>query len=155
MKKIITLIFCIGQMFFGIAQSCSPLDSSFGTNGSAVGLTTSNNGINTSNIIVQPDNKIVQVGGMSGNGFTVIRYNSNGTIDNNFGQNGKAIASVGVFVNSQYGALQNDGKIVVAGVACHVRIGGATREAHARLPHHRMCFPFRCAGVADASRHQR
>src|SRR6478609_3208139 len=83
MKKIITLIFCIGQMFFGIAQSCSPLDSSFGTNGSAVGLTTSNTGI----------------------------------IDNSFGQNGKAIASVGGYVYSQYGALQNDGKIVVAGVA--------------------------------------
>ena len=117
MKKIITLIFCIGQMFFGIAQSCSPLDSSFGTNGSAVGLTTSNTGINIGNIIVQPDNKIVQVGGKSGNEFTVIRYTSNGIIDNSFGQNGKAIASVGGYVYSQYGALQNDGKIVVAGVA--------------------------------------
>ena len=117
MKKIITLIFCIGQMFFGIAQSCSPLDSSFGTNGSAVGLTSSNNGINIGNIIVQPDNKIVQVGGKSGNEFTVIRYTSNGSIDNSFGQNGKAIASVGGYVYSQYGALQNDGKIVVAGVA--------------------------------------
>jgi hypothetical protein len=34
-------------------------------------------------------------------------------------------------------------------------IGGATREVHARLPYYRMCFPFRCARVADASRHQR
>ena len=117
MKKIITLIFCVGQMFFTIARSCSPLDSSFGTNGRAIGLSTSNNGTYTSNIIVQPDNKIVQVGGIQGNSFTVIRYNSNGSIDNNFGQNGKATASVGGYVNSQYGALQNDGKIVVAGIA--------------------------------------
>jgi len=71
--------------------------------------------------VVQPDGKIV-VAGYATNGinyeFAVVRYNTDGSLDNTFGSNGQVIT---YFPDSDsYGyavALQADGKIVVAGTS--------------------------------------
>jgi uncharacterized delta-60 repeat protein len=68
-------------------------------------------------VAVQPDGKIIAVG--SGNSaFTMVRYNTNGTLDNTFGSSG--IVQTGISSSSEQSnavALQADGKILVAGYA--------------------------------------
>jgi uncharacterized delta-60 repeat protein len=66
---------------------------------------------------VQPDNKIIQFGNLSSNGshFTILRYNSDGNLDNSFGQAGKVLGFISSNDYARYGALQSDGKFVLAG----------------------------------------
>jgi uncharacterized delta-60 repeat protein len=73
-----------------------------------------------SSVVVQPDGKIVVAGGafplftFLGN-FKVVRYNSNGTLDNSFGVGGIVTTTFpeGSYANAI--ALQSDGKIIAAG----------------------------------------
>jgi uncharacterized delta-60 repeat protein len=98
-------------------NSNGSLDNSFGTGGIAttrVGV----HGFGWS-CALQPDGKIIVVG-PSNNGsnldFGVVRFNSNGTLDNSFGTGGKVTTAVGT--GDDFGwscAYQTDGKIVVAG----------------------------------------
>ena len=113
----------------GQTQTCitSP-DQSFGTNGIALGGSSvgNDNAFYSRNIIVQPDNKIIQVfaNNNGGNRFGLIRYNSNGSLDNTFGTGGSVITSIGTgdsYPNA--GILQPDGKIVVVGQAYNVNHG--------------------------------
>src|ERR1035437_4224281 len=72
-------------------------------------------------VAIQSDGKIV-VAGVSFNGsnndISVVRYNSDGTLDNGFGSVGKVTTSIGSFNDAGYSvAIQSDGKIVVAGVS--------------------------------------
>src|SRR5688572_11823760 len=115
MKKIFTLLLFAGQIIESVAQTCNPLDPGFGVNGKAIGLSTINDWIGTRNIFVQPDNKIIQVGSINGIGFTVIRYTNDGYADSTFGHNGMATVAFGSSTYPSIGALQNDGKIVLAG----------------------------------------
>lgn len=67
--------------------------------------------------VIQPDGKIV-TGGYAGDRFVVVRYNSNGTIDYSFGTNGFAILGMEYYMSFVKAIdLQNDGKIVVAGMS--------------------------------------
>jgi uncharacterized delta-60 repeat protein len=68
-----------------------------------------------SDILVQPDGKIVAVG--SGDGrFLVVRYRSDGSLDDSFGSGGLAPAPAASVGASAYAvARQKDGKLVVAG----------------------------------------
>lgn len=71
-------------------------------------------------IAVQPDGKVLLagecVGGLNGTDFCTLRYNSNGTLDTDFGVAGAAITSFGPNKDTANAiALQPDGKIVVAG----------------------------------------
>jgi uncharacterized delta-60 repeat protein len=75
-------------------------------------------------VAVQTDGKILAAGAANVNAasffnrFTLVRYNSNGSIDTSFGSAG--IVSTDFFGNNSEAtaiALQTDGKIVVAGVA--------------------------------------
>src|SRR5688572_15796468 len=72
-------------------------------------------------IALQTDGKLVAVGSVS-NGtdldFAIIRFNTDGTIDNEFGTGGEVRTDFNNF-KDQAGAVavQTDGKIVVAGVA--------------------------------------
>ncbi len=94
------------------------LDSSFGDDGKVIteiGLSAT-----ISEIVVQPDGKIVAVGRSTSktdliSSITLIRYNSDGGLDLNFGNNGivKFQTSNGSIANSV--SLQLDGKIIVAG----------------------------------------
>src|SRR4030095_15817349 len=117
MKRIFTFLFITAHAIHSNAQNCNPLDVSFGTSGKAIGMSSNNYAVAT-NIIAQPDSKIIQVGGAyiaNRNRITLIRYKDNGSIDTDFGQNGKAttVSSEGEY--GYYGALQGDGKIVVVG----------------------------------------
>jgi uncharacterized delta-60 repeat protein len=83
---------------------------------------------------VQNDGKILVAGGSGASGsydFTVVRYNSDSTLDSSFGTGGKAHTDIGT--NSSDGAnaiaLQSDGKIVLAG---NSTTAGATDFAVAR-----------------------
>jgi uncharacterized delta-60 repeat protein len=69
--------------------------------------------------VIQPDGKIVTAGYAEnglGNAFiALIRYNSDGTLDNSFGTNGKVTTLYGAANWGSGLALQPDGKILVVG----------------------------------------
>ncbi len=72
-------------------------------------------------LVIQQDGKII-VAGLSGTAmqsdFALARYNTNGTLDNNFGINGKVITPVSAGYETIYSMkLQPDGKLVAGGFA--------------------------------------
>lgn len=72
-------------------------------------------------VVIQDDGKIVVAGAgtIGGNmGFAVVRYNSDGSLDSSFDGDGKVTTSLGSIVDEARAvALQDDGKIIVAGLA--------------------------------------
>jgi len=93
-------------------------DLSFGTNG--VAITTFNNGSDVPRgLALQGDGKIVVVGRAFGgtlDDFGVARFNTNGTLDTDFGTNGKVLIDInGSFDEAIVPLIQPDGSIVVAG----------------------------------------
>ena len=93
------------------------LDSTFGTNGK-VSLTSAIGYLDTYCVLTQNDGKIVVIGnefdGSYNYKISVIRLDSNGTIDNAFGTNGRVLTSIGVSSDLAYsGSIQTDGKILV------------------------------------------
>jgi uncharacterized delta-60 repeat protein len=114
---IITIIFFFTN--FIIAQD-GVLDPTFGTGGTVmthIGPTHDW----AESVAIQSDGKIVVVGysrdDISNRYFTLVRYNSDGSLDTGFGSGGKVTTSVGVGLQDEaYSvAIQSDGKIVVTG----------------------------------------
>lgn len=72
-------------------------------------------------VAIQADGKIVVAGSAfngSTNDFSLVRYNSDGTLDGTFGTGGKVVTSLSVGADDAYAmTIQSDGKIVVAGSA--------------------------------------
>jgi uncharacterized delta-60 repeat protein len=111
---IIVLLLSSGD---GLAQAAGALDPNFG----AGGIVTYNapNGGYFGDIAVQSDGKIV-LGAASGpnRNFTLVRFNSNGTLDTNFGSGGTVTTPI---FNNDFGselselAIQPDGKIIAVG----------------------------------------
>jgi len=71
-------------------------------------------------VVVQPDGKILMSGYSNAKGsnydFTVVRYNSDGSLDTSFGSGGKVFTPVGSSDDEAYSiTLQSDNKILVAG----------------------------------------
>jgi uncharacterized delta-60 repeat protein len=102
-------------------------DSGFGTNGKVTSQVGSPSTYDfTKDIIVQPNGKIIVTGSSYSSGsasdYLVIRYNSNGTIDNTFGSSSNGIVVTSVASTDEDRGksvkLQSDGKIVVAGSSC-------------------------------------
>jgi uncharacterized delta-60 repeat protein len=95
------------------------IDPSFGTGGYVItSVGTSMNEI--SDIAIQTDGKIVVAGTSSNvwNDFAVVRYNSDGTLDNSFGSGGIVITDIGGSSDVANAiVIQPDGKIIVAGYA--------------------------------------
>lgn len=97
------------------------LDNSFGSNGKVV--TDFQGSYDHAEVIaVQPDGKILCAGSSyDGNEyhFAIVRYISNGVLDNTFGTNGKVITVIDSLQTDKIHDLviQNDGKIIVVGVA--------------------------------------
>lgn len=111
---------CAFCLFGGIihAQPGS-LDASFGNGGKV--LTNIDQTRNIANsILVQPDGKIVVVGyctpvDYSGY-FSLVRYNSDGSLDDNFGLGGVVTTVINGNEDIAFsGVIQPDGKIIVAG----------------------------------------
>ena len=98
------------------------LDPTFGSGGTV--RTDFSGNIDQANAVaIQPDGKIVAAGSSFSNtktveDFIVARYNTNGTLDKKFGNNGKITTDFFRNVDSISAlVIQPDGKIVVAGVA--------------------------------------
>ena len=104
---------------FALARynSDGSLDNTFGSNGIVVTQIGSSYNYAYS-LAIQSDGKIV-VAGDSYNGinydFAVVRYNSDGSLDNTFGSNGIVTTEFGSDDSGNSVAIQPDGKIVVAG----------------------------------------
>jgi uncharacterized delta-60 repeat protein len=106
--------FSLAILFFAATQAfgqAGQLDSSFANNGifAATAMSTANA------VAVQSDGKIVVAGTGASNGDTLIRLNTNGSLDRSFGSGGVATftpepLSFGFFALS----IQSDGKIVAA-----------------------------------------
>lgn len=93
------------------------LDNSFAVNGKLMGdYHQGNTGFNAT--VIQPDGKIL-VAGHTWNGnnddFVVARFNSDGSVDKNFGDNGRQITDFGALEEAKSILLQGDGKIVLCG----------------------------------------
>lgn len=91
------------------------IDSTFGVNGEVNG-DFPGAGAGILALAQQTDGKIIAAGRSGGN-FTVARYYENGKLDSAFGINGLAITNIGqnTMDNGKAVAIQNDGKIIVAG----------------------------------------
>lgn len=98
-------------------NSDGSVDNTFGTAGKVFVSSSFSSDINS--IVLQPDGKIITIGSFfdvfNGTDVVLSRFNSNGTIDNSFGTNGKTIFAVDskTFDNGLSVALQSDGKIIV------------------------------------------
>ncbi len=91
------------------------LDLSFGTGGKATASFEPPEDVGR-HAALQADGKIVQTGYSYNLGIGVVRYNTNGTLDNTFGGDGKVTTDIGTSYDEGYDvAIQQDGKIVVAG----------------------------------------
>ena len=90
------------------------LDSDFGVGG--IVLTAVGTAASALAMSVQADGKIV-VAGSCGTAICALRYNADGTLDANFGSDGKVLTAVGSSAQSVAlaVAVQPDGKIVLAG----------------------------------------
>lgn len=119
MTKVSHLLMVISILFADdlFAQPGS-LDKSFGVNGivnTAMGFRDAK----AASIAIQSDAKIVTAG-YSYNGrdydFAIARYDTNGALDSNFGNDGRVITEIGSGDNSIRSVIiQPDGKIVVSG----------------------------------------
>ena len=114
-----------GDSEFVIARffSDGKVDSSFGVDGKAATSFGANfYSVIATSVIIQPDRKIVVGGFLFSYGdpqaeyFALVRYKANGSLDSNFGNNGKVITFLAhAETEMNCLALQADGKILAAG----------------------------------------
>lgn len=93
------------------------LDTTFNTDGKLVIAYSSNTSFTAGfrSIAIQSDGKIVTAGFFGGS-IHIVRYNSNGSVDNTFGSNSNGQVAIGLGNSSAFAvSIQTDGKIVVAG----------------------------------------
>jgi uncharacterized delta-60 repeat protein len=119
MRSCILLLSLLTLTSSVFAQSIQP-DPLFGNAGIVVTAAPDANSI-IYDIAFQPDGKIIAVGCIYENNAMpsphtyLIRYNTNGTIDNSFGINGKVKTAVGTEDIAYAVVIQQDGKILIAG----------------------------------------
>jgi len=94
------------------ASGDGALDATFGTGGKVTTPVTV--GDSGKSVVVQSNGKIVVVGDGFGD-IELVRYNVDGSLDVSFDSDGKVVTNVGFNDSGNAVALQNDGKIVVAG----------------------------------------
>ena len=87
------------------------LDASFSGDGR---LITFSDGASGASVTVQADGKIL-VAGSSENNFALVRYNTDGSLDTSFSDDGIATTAIGVGASGASVTVQADGKILVAG----------------------------------------
>jgi uncharacterized delta-60 repeat protein len=106
--------FLFSSILFSNAQAAAgDLDSTFGAGGKVTTLV--GTGAAANDVVIQPDGKIVIAGGanVSNGSILLIRYNSDGSLDNSFGSGGISTTVSPVGIRAM--ALQADGKIVLVG----------------------------------------
>jgi uncharacterized delta-60 repeat protein len=101
-------------------------DPSFDGDGLVI-TTVGDNWTHLNKILVQTDGKIIAVGQGSFNGsddYAIVRYNTNGSLDHSFSDDGIASVSLSVEEDRALGAaLQPDSKIVLGGYSRNVATG--------------------------------
>ncbi|HIK16051.1 MAG TPA: cadherin-like domain-containing protein [Leptolyngbyaceae cyanobacterium M33_DOE_097] len=95
-----------------IFNSVGNLDPSFGING--IVTTDFGSDETASRTVLQPDGKLVVAGTINGD-FGLSRYNSDGSLDLNFGTGGVVTTDFGGFDRGSNIVLQPDGKVIVIG----------------------------------------
>jgi uncharacterized delta-60 repeat protein len=120
MKMRITILICllIAYSVLVFPQAGSP-DLSFGGNGKLITLVGSHD-CAANGVALQQDGKIVVAGNYYNttsktHDFAIVRYNTNGSLDNSFAGNGKAAVDFGFEDKANAIAIQQDGKIIAAG----------------------------------------
>ncbi len=95
------------------------LDTTF--NNTGILTTAIGGGAAAAEVVIQPNNKIVVAGASTSSGsnngvVTVVRYNTDGSLDTNFHNTGVVTTPIGsTYAVARSVSLQSDGKIVVAG----------------------------------------
>lgn len=95
------------------------LDNSFGSGGKVV-TDFGTDDDEAFGLLIQPDGKIVAAGCSGGTAydFALVRYNTNGSLDNSFGNGGKVITNLGAADDEAFAVLiQPDKKIVAGGLS--------------------------------------
>ncbi len=118
MKKTLLFSFSLVALCGITNAQIGSLDPSFDTDGKVTTDIATKHDVGRS-VAIQSDGKII-VAGYSENAtdrdFSVVRYNSNGTLDNTFDTDGKVTTAIGTANDEGYAcAIQSDGKIVVVG----------------------------------------
>ncbi len=93
------------------------LDNTFGTGG-IIATDFTGNSETANSVAIQSDGKITVAGwSITGNNdkFALVRYNTNGSLDNTFGSSGKVTTVVGNVSEANSVTIQSDGKILVTG----------------------------------------
>ena len=121
-------------LFFSTISFSQQVNPSFGNNGAIItdyALSFDNFG----DLLVLPDGKIVLFGNsyvatdQNQNGFAIIKYNLDGSLDNTFGIKGKVILNFDSYQNSipTSAIIQSDGKILIAGSTANQMKSAITR----------------------------
>jgi uncharacterized delta-60 repeat protein len=114
-----------GSRDFGLVRHLpdGQLDPTFGNSGKL--KTTLSGARDEANaVVIQPDGRIL-VAGRADEEFALVRYNTDGTLDNSFGSSGKTTIDFDGFEDAAHAlALQSEGKILIAGQVTF-RAGGA------------------------------
>ena len=123
----VELIVIMFNLLFIVYANAQPgtLDSSFGMNGIAAV-----DGFEYAHVIsLQRDGKVIVAGEITDNSFVVSRYNTDGSIDESFGQDG--IVKTNIYSTHSFYifeatsvAIQQDGKIIMAGSGYYTDIHG-------------------------------
>lgn len=100
-------------------SSAGDLDSSFGKSGKLTTEVSVGRDVGSS-VALQSDGKIVVAGWSDGAEdtykFAIVRYNTNGTLDRNFGKQGIIITQIGTANSQAFSVMvQPDGKIIAVG----------------------------------------
>lgn len=96
------------------------LDATFGNGGKVTTAIGTDGNAYARDVLIQADGKIVVVASARTNGdndFALVRYNPNGSLDANFGTDGKVITNFGARDEGYQVVQQADGKLVVGGWA--------------------------------------
>ncbi len=99
-----------GKLAFARYNSNSSLDHTFSDDGKELTDYTAPSSLSLFRIATQPDGKIL-VGGKCFGGFGVARYNSNGLLDNSFGNDGKVFLNEKWYPDNSFIQVENDGSL--------------------------------------------
>lgn len=98
-------------------NSDGTLDSDFGSNGMTI-VSVSNENDEITSLAIDDDGRIIVTGyvtGTNGRIVSVSRYNNDGSVDSDFGDQGMVLTSIGDDAVAESITLQSDGKIIIAG----------------------------------------
>ena len=110
----------ISKFFVMRYNTDGTLDNTFGTNGlviTQVGMQVTSTG----DLAIQSSDGKIVIGGSSSDGvtneqFTLVRYNTDGSLDTSFGTNGVVVTPIGAISRIKSIKIQADGQIVAGGL---------------------------------------